>query len=99
MKTYLNPRNKKIVKNLNDLDFSEFVDQLEEIKDVKPTTQDKKDKKIKNAERKKQYGYALVDGYQEKVGNFAVELPGLFMGRGKKSKTRKNLNLILNHQM
>ena len=46
-------------------------------------------KKIKNAERKKQYGYALVDGYPEKVGNFAVELPGLFMGRGKNPKRGK----------
>ena len=33
------------------------------------------------------YGYALVDGYKEKVGNFRVEPPGLFRGRGKHPKT------------
>ena len=27
------------------------------------------------------YGFALVDGYKEKVGNFRVEPPGLFRGR------------------
>lgn len=35
------------------------------------------------------YGYALVDGYKEKVGNFTVELPGLFLGRGAHPKTGK----------
>ena len=33
------------------------------------------------------YGFALVDGYKEKVGNFRVEPPGLFRGRGKHPKT------------
>lgn len=29
------------------------------------------------------YMYAMVDGHKEKVGNFRVEPPGLFQGRGK----------------
>lgn len=29
------------------------------------------------------YGYAVVDGYRQKIGNFNIEPPGLFMGRGK----------------
>jgi DNA topoisomerase-1 len=33
------------------------------------------------------YGYALVDGYKEKVGNYSVEVPGLFRGRGDHPKT------------
>ena len=33
------------------------------------------------------YGFALVDGYKEKVGNFRVEPPALFRGRGKHPKT------------
>merc|ERR550532_2808207 len=28
------------------------------------------------------YGYAIVDGVREKVGNYKVEPPGLFLGRG-----------------
>jgi len=44
--------------------------------------------KIK-AEREKAnliYGYAIVDGVREKVGNFKVEPPGLFRGRGDHPK-------------
>lgn len=33
------------------------------------------------------YGYALVDGVKEKVGNYKVEPPGLFRGRGAHPKT------------
>lgn len=33
------------------------------------------------------YGFALVDGYKEKVGNFRVEPPNLFRGRGDHPKT------------
>ena len=32
------------------------------------------------------YGYALVDGIKEKVGNYKVEPPGLFRGRGEHPK-------------
>ena len=33
------------------------------------------------------YGYALVDGFKEKVGNYRVEPPNLFRGRGDHPKT------------
>jgi len=33
------------------------------------------------------YGWALVDGYKEKVANFNVEPPNLFRGRGEHPKT------------
>jgi DNA topoisomerase I len=35
------------------------------------------------------YRYALVDGHQEPVGNFRVEPPGLFRGRGEHPKMGK----------
>lgn len=35
------------------------------------------------------YSYAIVDGHLEKVGNYNVEPPGLFRGRGKHPKTGK----------
>ena len=40
-------------------------------------------KKIKLEEIKLKYGFAYIDGHLEKIGNYTVELPGLFMGRGK----------------
>lgn len=35
------------------------------------------------------YGWCLLDGRKEKVGNFRVEPPGLFRGRGKHPKAGK----------
>lgn len=32
------------------------------------------------------YGWALVDNHKEKVGNFRMEMPGLFRGRGQHPK-------------
>merc|ERR1712166_39437 len=47
--------------------------------------------KARNKEEKEEnmkvYGWALVDGYLEKNGNFRVEPPGLFRGRGAHPKT------------
>jgi DNA topoisomerase IB len=45
-----------------------------------------KDEKMKAEEK---YMYALVDGRKEKVGNFRVEPPGLFRGRGEHPKMGK----------
>lgn len=28
------------------------------------------------------YGYAVIDGHRQKIGNFRIEPPGLFRGRG-----------------
>jgi DNA topoisomerase-1 len=39
-------------------------------------------KKIRE-ERKARYGWATVDGAKMEIGNYAVEPPGIFLGRGK----------------
>lgn len=47
----------------------------------------KEQKKKLLAERKKKYGIAIVDGMEMPIGNFSVELPGIFIGRGKNTKS------------
>ncbi|OMJ24126.1 DNA topoisomerase 1 [Smittium culicis] len=50
----------------------------------------KKSKKILKDEKQKIddfYGYCYLDGRKEKVGNFRIEPPGLFRGRGAHPKT------------
>jgi len=42
--------------------------------------------KSKKADLDEIYGYAVVDGVREKVGNYCVEPPGLFRGRGDHPK-------------
>lgn len=41
------------------------------------------------------YLYAIVDGRKEKVGNFRIEPPGLFRGRGDHPKTGRLKACIL----
>jgi DNA topoisomerase I len=41
----------------------------------------KAEKEVKDQEAK-EYGYASLDGYKQKIGNFRIEPPGLFRGRG-----------------
>lgn len=52
-----------------------------------------KEEKLAVKEEKKaiddHYGWAFIDGRKEKVGNFRIEPPGLFRGRGDHPKTGK----------
>lgn len=44
---------------------------------------------------REKYGYCLVDGNREKIGNFKIEPPGLFFGRGNHPKTGTVKNRVL----
>ena len=52
----------------------------------------KEQKDVLKEERKQieaKYGWAMIDGRREKIGNFRIEPPGLFRGRGDHPKTGK----------
>jgi DNA topoisomerase I len=34
----------------------------------------------------KEYGFCIIDGHKQKIGNFKIEPPGLFRGRGEHPK-------------
>ncbi|KAH7674182.1 DNA topoisomerase I protein [Dioscorea alata] len=53
------------------------------------TSQEKKDLKEEKMKQEEKYMWAIVDGVKEKVGNFRVEPPGLFRGRGEHPKMGK----------
>ena len=42
--------------------------------------------KKKNEEITAEYGFCVIDGHTEKIGNFKIEPPGLFRGRGDHPK-------------
>lgn len=50
------------------------------------TTAEKKEQKKAKDEAEAKYTYCTLDGRKEKVGNFRVEPPGLFRGRGEHPK-------------
>lgn len=53
------------------------------------STEEKKALKEEKLKQEDKYMWAIVDGVKEKVGNFRVEPPGLFRGRGEHPKMGK----------
>jgi DNA topoisomerase-1 len=50
------------------------------------TSEEKKAAKKAKDDMEAKYTYCFLDGRKEKVGNFRVEPPGLFRGRGEHPK-------------
>jgi len=73
----------------DDCDFSEIISAIEKERLIKATLS-KEEKKRQAQERKalreankEKYGYAIIDGIRTEVGNYTVEPPSIFMGRGE----------------
>ena len=72
---------------IEEIDFGEVFQYVDRERELK---KDKEYRKKISAERRKKreelkniYGYAVVDGKKVEVGNWMVEPPGIFMGRGE----------------
>ena len=70
-------------------DFQPLRDYLDAEKEKKKarSKEDKDKEKAAKKELQDKYGYAMVDGHKQKVGNYMVEPPGIFLGRGNHPKT------------
>eukprot|EP01039_Chlorochromonas_danica_P009197 gene9197-10157_t len=80
-----------VIRSFDKLDFSEIRKHLETQKSLKKAATDE-EKLVKKAEKEAdflRYGYALIDGRLEKMGNYNMEPPSLFRGRGEHPKTGK----------
>ncbi|XP_073186074.1 DNA topoisomerase I, mitochondrial isoform X3 [Lepidochelys kempii] len=78
----------KKIKHLEKCDFKEmhkyFVDKNEARKAL---SKEEKQKLKEEADKiQEEYGYCILDGHREKIGNFKTEPPGLFRGRGDHPK-------------
>ena len=60
--------------------------EAEKAKKKAMSSQEKKELKRIKDEQEQKYTMCLLDGRKEKVGNFRVEPPGLFRGRGEHPK-------------
>jgi DNA topoisomerase-1 len=79
-KKYLNDTK---IESLEDCDFSEYRQKYLNIKQCKKEEREEKKKEEENEEKiENKYKIAIVNGKEEEVGNFRVEPPGLFIGRG-----------------
>lgn len=68
------------IQSLEDCDFSEFLAHFDHIKELRERFREVISSK--RSEFEKAYSFAIVDGKAEGVGNFRVEPPGIFLGRG-----------------
>ncbi|XP_019897155.1 DNA topoisomerase I, mitochondrial isoform X2 [Esox lucius] len=85
------------INKLSKCDFSHmakyFLEKTEEKKAM--TKEQKQVLKEENNRLTEEYGFCLLDGHKEKIGNFRVEPPGLFRGRGEHPKMGKLKKRIL----
>ncbi|XP_010482972.1 PREDICTED: DNA topoisomerase 1 alpha-like [Camelina sativa] len=80
-----------IIKNLDDCDFTPIYEWYMEEKETKKqmTAEEKRILKEEKLEQEEKYMWAVLDGVRERIGNFRVEPPGLFRGRGEHPKMGK----------
>lgn len=74
--------------SLDDLDLSQFINQYNKEKDERLSKTKEEKEKIKelNDEKEASYKIVRIDGAEQKVGNFKIEPPGIFLGRGSHPK-------------
>ncbi|XP_075508997.1 DNA topoisomerase 1-like [Primulina tabacum] len=79
------------IQKLEDCDFTPIYEwhQKEKEKKKQMSTEEKKALKEEKLKQEEKFMWAIVDGVKEKVGNFRVEPPGLFRGRGEHPKMGK----------
>lgn len=87
----MNAAEKERISDLKKCDFQALADYFAaEAEKRKAMTKEEKNviKEAKEAETKI-YGWALIDSHKQKIGNFRIEPPGLFRGRGDHPKMGK----------
>lgn len=79
------------IESLEDCDFSLIYEHIvKEKQRIKDMSKEEKEKLKKEKEEKEEkYKTALVDGVEQPVGNFRIEPPGIFIGRGCHPKMGK----------
>ena len=77
-----------VINNLDDIDFSPIKKYLDREKEKKAEISKEEKEKIKEkqTELEEPYKSCVIDGGQQKVGNYKIEPPGIFIGRGTHPK-------------
>ena len=84
----MNEKEKERIRDLSKCDFSEMNVYWKNYSQARKdrSKEEKKAEKLKNEELVAHYGFCTIDGHKEKIGNFRIEPPGLFRGRGEHPK-------------
>lgn len=81
-------KERSIITDLKKCNFKPMNKYFTEQSEIRKAMSKEEKKKIKekNDEVQKEMGFCTIDGHQEKIGNFRIEPPGLFRGRGEHPK-------------
>eukprot|EP01116_Phalansterium_solitarium_P017919 TRINITY_DN4560_c0_g2_i1.p1 TRINITY_DN4560_c0_g2~~TRINITY_DN4560_c0_g2_i1.p1 ORF type:complete len:884 (-),score=373.03 TRINITY_DN4560_c0_g2_i1:328-2979(-) len=81
-------KKKHIIEQFSKCDFTPIYRHIIAQREVRKamTKEEKQPEKDQKAKETEEYGWAVVDGYKQKIANFRVEPPGLFLGRGQHPK-------------
>lgn len=76
------------INSLDEIDFSLIKKHLEKEKEKNKLISKEEKEKIKKKQllEEEPYMYCIIDGTQQKVGNYKIEPPGIFLGRGTHPK-------------
>merc|ERR1719228_3138469 len=79
---------KEKIRDLSKCDFTEINEHFKKLSEERKnrSKEEKNAEKERNAEIQKEYGFCSIDGHDERIGNFRIEPPGLFRGRGEHPK-------------
>lgn len=85
---FMNEKERVLIKDLSKCDFTEVDAHYKRLSEERKnkTKEEKKALKEANLEVKKQYGFCMWDGHKQPIGNYKIEPPGLFRGRGEHPK-------------
>ncbi|XP_076841571.1 DNA topoisomerase I, mitochondrial isoform X2 [Brachyhypopomus gauderio] len=77
-----------LITDLNKCDFGELHDMHKRRVETRKNMSKDEKQAIKEANQKvtEEYGFCLLDHHRERIGNFKIEPPGLFRGRGEHPK-------------
>ena len=84
----LAPEISKNVSSMDEFDLSEIKAHLDKIKERKKNMSKEQKTRIKenNEKIEEPYKFCVINGAQQKVGNYKIEPPGIFLGRGDHPK-------------
>ncbi|CAG9536054.1 unnamed protein product [Cercopithifilaria johnstoni] len=93
----MTPAEREKITDLMKCDFREMHDHYVKIREERRSLSKEEKQKIKEVkqEEAKMYGVAYIDGHKQKIGNFRIEPPDLFRGRGghpKMGRLKRRVN-------
>lgn len=81
----------KVIRDFSLCDFTDIHHYYKEKSEARKqmTKEEKAKLKEENEKITEEYGWCIIDGHRERIGNFKTEPPGLFRGRGDHPKQGK----------